>query len=66
MEGAGALLETCVRAYHDEGFSEREARAATSLDLGHRDGCGRYVASVMRAVSEDVCFRLSPWAPRHL
>lgn len=35
-----------MQAYRDEGFSEREARAATSLDLGHGDGRGRYVASV--------------------
>ncbi|HEY5809584.1 MAG TPA: integrase domain-containing protein [Povalibacter sp.] len=35
-----------MQAYRDEGFSEREARAATALDLGHGDGRGRYVASV--------------------
>ncbi|WP_198683838.1 integrase domain-containing protein [Peristeroidobacter agariperforans] len=35
-----------MQAYRAEGFSEREARAATSLDLGHGDGRGRYVASV--------------------
>lgn len=35
-----------MQAYRDEEFSEREARAATSLDLGHGDGRGRYVASV--------------------
>jgi len=35
-----------MQAYRDEGFSEREARTATSLDLGHGDGRGRYVASV--------------------
>jgi hypothetical protein len=34
------------QAYRNEGYSEREARAATSLDLGHGDGRGRYVASV--------------------
>jgi hypothetical protein len=35
-----------MQAYRNEGLSEREARAATSLDLGHGDGRGRYVASV--------------------
>lgn len=35
-----------MQAYRDEGFGEREARAATSLDLGHGDGRGRYVANV--------------------
>jgi site-specific recombinase XerD len=34
------------QAYRNEGYSEREARVATSLDLGHGDGRGRYVASV--------------------
>lgn len=29
-----------MQAYRDEGFSEREARIATSLDLGHGDGRG--------------------------
>jgi hypothetical protein len=35
-----------MEAYKAEGFSEREARAATSQDLGHGDGRGRYIASV--------------------
>ena len=35
-----------MQAYRNEGLSEREARIATSLDLGHGDGRGRYVASV--------------------
>lgn len=35
-----------MQAYRNQGLSEREARAATSLDLGHGDGRGRYVASV--------------------
>jgi hypothetical protein len=35
-----------MQAYREQGYSEREARAATSLDLGHGDGRGRYVASV--------------------
>ena len=33
-------------AYLVGGLSEREARAALSMDLGHGDGRGRYVASV--------------------
>jgi hypothetical protein len=35
-----------VQAYRAKGYSEREARAATSQDLGHGDGRGRYIASV--------------------
>jgi hypothetical protein len=35
-----------MQAYLNDGFTEREARAATSLDLGHGDGRGCYVASV--------------------
>jgi site-specific recombinase XerD len=35
-----------IQAYLSAGYSEREARVATSLDLGHGDGRGRYVASV--------------------
>lgn len=41
-----AFAQERMQAYRDEGLSEREARAATSLDLGHGDGRGRYVASV--------------------
>jgi hypothetical protein len=41
-----AFAEERMQAYRNEGLSEREARAATSLDLGHGDGRGRYVASV--------------------
>jgi hypothetical protein len=41
-----AFAEERIRAYRDEGYSAREARVATSLDLGHGDGRGRYVASV--------------------
>lgn len=41
-----AFAHERIQAYRDEGFGEREARAATSLDLGHGDGRGRYVASV--------------------
>lgn len=35
-----------MQAYRNDGLTEREARAATSLDLGHGHGRGRYVASV--------------------
>ena len=41
-----AFAQERMQAYRTEGLSEREARAATSLDLGHGDGRGRYVASV--------------------
>lgn len=42
-----AFAQERIHAYRqNEGLSEREARAATSLDLGHGDGRGRYVASV--------------------
>ncbi len=41
-----AFTQERLQAYRNDGLSEREARAATSLDLGHGDGRGRYVASV--------------------
>jgi hypothetical protein len=42
-----AFAEERLQAYQqNEGYGEREARAATSLDLGHGDGRGRYIASV--------------------
>jgi hypothetical protein len=41
-----AFAEERMQAYRNEGYSQREARIATSLDLGHGDGRGRYVASV--------------------
>jgi hypothetical protein len=41
-----AFAQERMQAYRIDGLSEREARAATSLDLGHGDGRGRYVASV--------------------
>lgn len=41
-----AFARERMQAYRSEGYSEREARAATSQDLGHGDGRGRYVASV--------------------
>jgi len=41
-----AFTQERMQAYRDEGLSEREVRAATSLDLGHGDGRGRFIASV--------------------
>jgi hypothetical protein len=41
-----AFAQERVEAYRAQGYSEREARAATSQDLGHGDGSGRYIASV--------------------
>jgi hypothetical protein len=42
-----AFTQERMQAYRQrEGLSEREARAAASLDLGHGDGRGRYIASV--------------------
>jgi len=41
-----AFAQERVDAYRAQGYSEREARAATSQDLGHGDGRGRYIASV--------------------
>lgn len=42
-----AFAQERIQAHRQiDGFSEREARAVTSLDLGHGDGRGRYIASV--------------------
>ncbi|WP_129647321.1 integrase domain-containing protein [Peristeroidobacter agariperforans] len=41
-----AFAQERMQAYRHEGLSLREARIATSLDLGHGDGRGRYVANV--------------------
>jgi site-specific recombinase XerD len=41
-----AFARERLQAYRDQGYSEREARAATAQDLGHGDGRGRYIASV--------------------
>lgn len=41
-----AFARERMQAYRNDGYSQREARVATSLDLGHGDGRGRYVASV--------------------
>jgi len=41
-----AFAQERMEAYRTQGYSEREARVATSQDLGHGDGRGRYIASV--------------------
>lgn len=41
-----AFAREALERYRSEGFAEAEARAQTSLDLGHGDGRGRYVSSV--------------------
>jgi site-specific recombinase XerD len=41
-----AFARERLETYRSQGYSEREARAATSQDLGHGDGRGRYIASV--------------------
>lgn len=41
-----AFARERLEAYRNEGYSQREARAATSQDLGHGDGRGRFIASV--------------------
>lgn len=41
-----AFAREQMQAYRSQGYSEREARAAVSQDLGHGDGRGRYIASV--------------------
>lgn len=41
-----AFARERLEGYRQQGFSAREARAATSQDLGHGDGRGRYIASV--------------------
>lgn len=44
-----AYAQDRIAAYIAAGYDRREARAATSLDLGHGDGRGRWVASVYSA-----------------
>lgn len=41
-----AYAQDCLRYYKKQGYNRREARALTSLELGHGDGRGRYIASV--------------------
>lgn len=41
-----AWAQDAIRYYLSQGFSRKEARALTSMDLGHGDGRGRYVERV--------------------
>lgn len=41
-----AFAQAQIRHYIGEGYSWREACALTSMDLGHGDGRGRYIAQV--------------------
>lgn len=41
-----AVARERLEAYRQQGFSARDARVATSQDLGRGDGRGRYIASV--------------------
>lgn len=41
-----AWSQDAIRHYREQGYSEKEAQALTSMDLGHGDGRGRYVAYV--------------------
>lgn len=47
-----AWAQDAIRHYLVQGFSEKEALAMTSMDLGHGDGRGRYVAQVYGQVRE--------------
>lgn len=47
-----AWAQDAIRHYLVLGFSEKEALAMTSMDLGHGDGRGRYVAQVYGQVRE--------------
>ena len=41
-----AWAQDAIRHYLTQGFSEKEALAMVSIDLGHGDGRGRYMAQV--------------------
>lgn len=41
-----AWAQDAIRHYLTQGFSDKEALALTSMDLGHGDGRGRYVVQV--------------------
>ena len=41
-----AWAQDAIRHYLAQGFSDKEALALTSMDLGHGDGRGRYVVQV--------------------
>lgn len=44
--------QEALRSYADAGYSEREALARVSLELGHGDGRGRYIRSVYAQVGD--------------
>ena len=41
-----AFAQEQIREYMAQGYSQAEALAMTSMDLGHGDGRGRYIAQV--------------------
>lgn len=41
-----AWAQDAIRYYEEQGLSHKEALAATSTDLGHGDGRGRYIEQV--------------------
>ncbi|MEE4486010.1 DNA-binding protein, partial [Serratia ficaria] len=41
-----AFAREQFKSYVEQGHTQAEARALTSIDLGHGDGRGRYVAMV--------------------
>ena len=46
-----AFTNDAIAYYRQQGFSEKEIYALTSMDLGHGDGRGRYIESVYTAQS---------------
>lgn len=49
-----------VPAYEAKGYSKREALEKTAIDLGHRDGRGRWVASVYYYVRDEEPIEAKP------
>jgi len=41
-----AWAQEAIQHYRQQGFSQKEARALVSTDLGHGDGRGRYIEHV--------------------
>lgn len=41
-----AWAQEIITHYLEQGFSEKEAQAKVSMDLGHGDGRGRYIMNV--------------------
>ncbi len=48
-----AWAQDAIRHYLAQGFSDKEALALTSMDLGHGDGRGRYVVQVYGRQEEE-------------